>query len=284
MKNRYEQWVCGLKVLISFEKIMSQKELARHTEMHPVTINQILTGKKKAGETAQERISEATGYSYDQIREIGREEENSLQRAGTYSSINRAGRVRMHDRNEWIIAAIRYLADKNGVSNKDIAEAVGVSYRTISYILSRQRGVSMKIAHNIAEYFGTTLPVMLSAGEAMIERGVSGTEFFGGEKITERKMNEDEGDLRKIIELQQRIITMQQERLKTEEKIKALQRELEKKEEKIKAMAEDKEVLRDIPCGEQTGDAIASGPLGVARLSLLSEADKDRGCGCRPLL
>ena len=72
--ERYTEWLEGFKYLIYKQKKMRQTVLAKKTGIHKQHINAILRGRRNAGSDGQEVISRALGMSYDQMRNLGREE------------------------------------------------------------------------------------------------------------------------------------------------------------------------------------------------------------------
>ena len=74
--------------------------------------------------------------------------------------------------------AVRDYFHENGISNRDVAERLGVHEGSVSNILSGRYGISKKIAARLTDLYGFTsaeetrekaLPIFLAAGIEVIE-------------------------------------------------------------------------------------------------------------------
>lgn len=68
--------------------------------------------------------------------------------------------------------AIREYFDKNGILQREIAEALGVHEGTVSNILAGRFGISKNIARKMAEIYGFDLGFLLSGEGSLFAPGV----------------------------------------------------------------------------------------------------------------
>lgn len=90
-ENRYNEWLSGVCNLIYQRRVMSQTALARRTGTAREHINAVLRGRTDAGTVLQDKITLALGYSYDELREMGRAGiagGNAAQEAAYYAVVN----------------------------------------------------------------------------------------------------------------------------------------------------------------------------------------------------
>lgn len=76
---RNEEWLYGARYMIYIEQRMSQAELARKTGARREHLNAVLRGRTDAGQKLQDRINQALGMTYDEIRQLGREHPTPLE-------------------------------------------------------------------------------------------------------------------------------------------------------------------------------------------------------------
>lgn len=90
-ENRYNEWLAGVCELIYHRRITTQSALARKTGAAREHINAVLRGRTDAGTVLQDKITDALGYSYDELRAMGRAGAvggNAAQESAYYAVVN----------------------------------------------------------------------------------------------------------------------------------------------------------------------------------------------------
>jgi addiction module HigA family antidote len=59
-----------------------------------------------------------------------------------------------------------YIADTPGLTQQKLADAIGVSFRTINQICNKRRGITPEVAVRLAKYFGTGPELWLNLQQA----------------------------------------------------------------------------------------------------------------------
>lgn len=83
-EDRYREWLSGVRYVVYGVRATTQAALAEQMNVARERLNGVLRGRLDAGAALQDRLCEALGYSYDDLRAIGREhlESDNLPESG----------------------------------------------------------------------------------------------------------------------------------------------------------------------------------------------------------
>lgn len=71
--ERYREWLAGVRHVVYTLRTTTQAALAGRVNVARERLNGVLRGRLDAGAALQDRLCEALGYSYDDLRVLGRE-------------------------------------------------------------------------------------------------------------------------------------------------------------------------------------------------------------------